>query len=67
MERGARSLAASEGSPLGCSRPLVSAQHSLDWERLKHPLYPQPSPLRLLVPWRGQEIQLVWRALAVVR
>lgn len=42
VQSGARSLAASEGSPLGRSRPLVSAQRSLDWERPRPPSRPRP-------------------------
>lgn len=66
----ARSLAASEGSPLGHSHPLVSAQHSLDSKRPRRPLYRPPLPCAALcfgLPRKGQETRLVWKALPIHR
>lgn len=52
MESGARSLAASQGSPLGCGPPLVNAQHSPDWEQPRHP----PTSAPLLAPTRVAQV-----------
>lgn len=46
VQSGARSLAASEGSPKGHTHPLVSAQRSLDSERPRRPPPPPTSALR---------------------
>ena len=52
VESGARSLAASQESLLGCGPPLVSAQHSPDCERPRHP----PTSAPLLAPTRAAQV-----------
>lgn len=69
VQSGARSLAASEGSPMGHSHPLVSAQHSLDSERPRRPLHRPPPPCAALyfdLPWKGRETRVVWKTLPIV-